>query len=128
MVLSKVAIFISLFVVFVIYSFVVYTNGTDKKIIYSTIEQIQINKGKELFQQYNCTSCHQLYGLGGYLGPDLTTAWSDKHRGEKYMRAFLMAGGKRMPKYNFNENEINYLVSYLRYVDSTAITYKVQEP
>lgn len=126
--MGRIIIFVSLFVVFVIYSFVVYTKGTDKKIIYSSIEQERINKGKEIFQKYNCISCHQLYGLGGYLGPELTTAWSDKHRGEIYMRAFLLAGGSRMPKYNFNENEINSLMSYLQYVDSTAITYKSQYP
>ena len=125
MVLSKVAIFISLFIVFAIYSIVVYTKGTYKYISYSFTEQEQINKGKEIFQKNNCISCHQLYGLGGYLGPELTTAWSDKHRGEAYMKAFLMAGGSRMPNYNFNENEINSLLSYLRYVDSTAITNKV---
>ncbi len=126
--MGKIIVFILLFVAFVIYSFVVYTKGTDKYISYSLAEQTQINKGKDLFQKHNCISCHQLYGLGGYLGPELTTAWSDKHRGEPYMRAFLMAGGSRMPKYNFNEDEINSLLSYLRYVDSTAITYKGQYP
>ena len=39
-----------------------------------------------------------------------------------------MAGGNRMPKYNFNKDEINSIVEYLRYVDSTAITYKGQRP
>lgn len=126
--MGKIIIFISLFVVFVIYSFVVYTKGTDKYISYSLSEQTQINKGKELFQKYNCISCHQLYGLGGYLGPELTTAWSDKHRGGALIKAFLLNGAIRMPKFNFNEDEINSMLSYLRYVDSTATTYKGQDP
>ncbi len=126
--MGRIIIFISLFVVFVIYSFAVYTKGTDKKIIYSSIGQERINKGKEIFQQYNCISCHQLYGLGGYLGPELTTAWSDKHRGAALMKAFLLNGAIRMPKYNFNEYEIKSLLSFLRYVDSTATTYKIQYP
>ena len=126
--MGKIIIFISLFVVFVIYSITVYTKGTEKFIQYSGAEMECINKGKIIFQNRNCISCHQLYGLGGYLGPELTTAWSDKTRGEIYIRAFLMAGGNRMPKYNFNKDEINSIVEYLRYVDSTAITYKGQRP
>jgi nitric oxide reductase subunit C len=122
---GKISIFIGLFILFVIYSFAVYTKGTNCKIKYSETEQQQISNGKEIFQAYNCIACHQLYGLGGYLGTDLTTAWSDKHRGPAYMKAFLMAGGSRMPKYDFKEEEINALIRYLEYVDSTAITYKV---
>lgn len=126
--MGKIIIFISLFIVFVIYSIAVYTNGTEKFIRYSGAELKRINNGKTIFQNLNCISCHQLYGLGGFLGPELTTAWSDKNRGEIYIRTFLMAGGTRMPKYNFTEDEINSLVEYLRYVDSTAITYKGQRP
>jgi nitric oxide reductase subunit C len=122
--LIKIIAFILLFISYIAYTVIVYTEGTVKDEKYSLAEQQQIRKGKELFQKYNCSSCHQLYGLGGYLGPELTTAWSDKHRGKEYMKVFLMAGGQRMPKYNFNEDEINSIISYLRYVDSTASTYK----
>lgn len=120
----KIVVFILLFISYAVYTAVVYTKATARNDNYSIAEQQQINKGKELFQKHNCISCHQLYGLGGYLGPELTTAWSDKHRGEAYMKVFLMAGGQRMPKYNFNDDELNSIVSYLRYVDSTASTYK----
>jgi nitric oxide reductase subunit C len=115
-----------LFVAYSAYSFVVYTRGTDKAISFSDTEQQQIDKGKILFQKHNCIACHQLYGLGGYLGPELTTAWSDKNRGEAYMKAFLQNGAIRMPKFNFTNEEINSLISYLHYVDTTAISYKKQ--
>lgn len=91
------------------------------------VEEEQVAKGKLLFQQYNCTACHQLYGLGGYLGPELTTAYSDTHRGELYMKAFLKNGGTRMPKFNFTNDEINAILSFLKYVDATATTYKRME-
>lgn len=120
----KIVVVILLFASYVAYTAIVYTKGTARNDNYSLAEQIQIRKGKELFQKYNCSSCHQLYGLGGYLGPELTTAWSDRHRGKEYMKVFLLAGGQRMPKYNFNDDEINSIISYLRYVDSTASTYK----
>jgi nitric oxide reductase subunit C len=113
-----------LFLSYVAFTAIVYTKGTDKNEKYSVEEQQQIKRGKELFQKHNCSSCHQLYGLGGYLGPELTTAWSDKHRGKEYMKVLLIAGGPRMPKYNFSEKEINSIIAYLRYVDSTASTYK----
>ena len=120
----KIVAFISLFVAYLLYSIIVYTKGTEKNIVVSPEEQIKIKNGSLLFQQYNCTACHQLYGLGGYLGPELTTAYSDPGRGELYMKAFLKAGGRRMPNYHFTEKEINALISFLKYVDESAITYK----
>lgn len=120
----KIVAFISLFVTYLVYSIVVYTKGTEKNNVISTDELTQIKKGSLLFQQYNCSSCHQLYGLGGYLGPELTTAYSDPARGELFMKAFLKAGGQRMPNFHFSEEDINALISFLKYVDESAITYK----
>jgi nitric oxide reductase subunit C len=120
----KIIAFISLFVTYLVYSVIVYTKGTEKNIVVSAEEQIKIKHGSDLFQQYNCTACHQLYGLGGYLGPELTTAYSDPARGALYMKVFLQAGGPRMPNYHFKDQDINALISFLKYVDTTAITYK----
>ncbi|MBK8357424.1 MAG: hypothetical protein IPL13_19205 [Saprospiraceae bacterium] len=36
----------------------------------------QEDAGKLIWQDYNCNACHQIYGLGGYLGPDLTNVYS----------------------------------------------------
>ena len=120
----KITGFLVLMILYLGYSGLVYTTGTANSLQFSAAELVRINKGKSLFQQYNCIACHQLYGLGGYLGPDLTTAHSDPARGELYMKIFLQAGGARMQKYAFTEEEINSIVSFLKYVDSTAITYK----
>jgi nitric oxide reductase subunit C len=76
--------------------------------------------GKLLYQKYNCTACHQLYGLGGYMGPDLTNMVSSPGKGEMYARAFLQAGTQRMPNFNLLEDEIKSLVAYLKYVDKTG--------
>lgn len=120
----KIAVFGLLFVSFVSYSLLVYTKGTHSRIALDEKTNMMVDQGKQLFQQYNCIACHQLYGLGGFLGPELTTAWSDPARGEMYMRTFLKYGGPRMPNYHFNERQISSLVSFLRYIDSTATTYK----
>ena len=120
----KIVAFISLFVAYLVYSIIVYTKGTEKNIVVTAGEQTRIKNGSDLFQQYNCTACHQLYGLGGYLGPELTTAYSDPNRGEMYMKVFLKAGGPRMPNFHFKDDDVNALISFLKYVDTTAITYK----
>ena len=84
-------------------------------------EEVQ---GKLLFQKHNCTACHQLYGLGGYLGPELTTLMSQQGKGEIYADAILKFGTEKMPNFHLNEMERKQLIAYFKYVDSTAITYK----
>ncbi len=122
--MSKIWIFACLFGLYLLYSFTVYTKGTEQHIPLPATTQLQVNKGKQLFQQYNCVACHQLYGLGGYLGPELTTAYSDPGRGETYMKVFLQSGSRTMPDFHLNNDDVNALISYLKYVDETAVTYK----
>lgn len=74
--------------------------------------------GKLLWQQYNCTACHQLYGLGGFLGPDLTNTYSLK--GPDYIKAFLQSGTVTMPNFHFNEKELNALLGYLKNIDASG--------
>ncbi len=120
----KVRILLILIVSYVCYSFVIYTKGTESPVKLTAVVQQQVSLGKQLYQQYNCSACHQIYGLGGYLGPELTTAYSDKNRGEDYMRALLQAGGSRMPNFHFNSQQIDALIAYLKYVDTTATPIK----
>lgn len=119
--LYKRLFFWTLFVAFCIYTAVVLTNatGTGKGEVSITDEAA---KGKLLYQKYNCTACHQLYGLGGYMGPDLTNFMSTKGKGELIARAFLKSGTQKMPNFNLSDDEINALVAYLNYVDKTGIS------
>src|SRR6185369_4489230 len=57
--------------------------------------------GKLLWQEYNCGACHQVYGLGGYLGPDLTNSYS--RRGSDYIKAFLKGGNQVMPNFHLDD-------------------------
>ena len=79
--------------------------------------------GQNLFQQHNCIACHQFYGLGGYMGPDLTNVTSKYS--PAYARAFLVTGTPRMPNFNLAADEVDALVAYLEFVDSTG-TYPPQ--
>lgn len=110
-------VIISLVSFFALYNYFVYTQ--------TSIEPTRLLsnlalKGEGLYQKNNCTACHQFYGLGGYLGPDLTNVISSPDKGEAYVKAFLNSGIKSMPKFNFNEEEKNAIVQFLREVDETG--------
>jgi nitric oxide reductase subunit C len=81
-------------------------------------ENAAVTEGKLLWQKHNCNACHQVYGLGGYLGPDLTNVHSA--RGPEYIRAFLKGGTATMPNFNLTEEEITYLTVYLKDIDASG--------
>lgn len=111
---AKRIVFFTLVTAYLLYTSFVYTSGTttENPIAGEAIE------GRQLFRDKNCIACHQLYGLGGYMGPDLTNVISTK--GEIYVRAFLENGTQKMPDFNLEEKEVKNLIAYLTYVDSTS--------
>lgn len=106
---------------FFIYSIVIYTVGTrvDKGEKWATEKSKQ---GKLLFQKKNCIACHQIYGLGGFMGPDLTNMISAPGKGPLFAKALLMNGTDRMPNYHLSEAEIDELVEFLTYADKTGVS------
>lgn len=128
-ILYKRLIFFSLLLLFFVYTWVVATSGTaiDKGASYFSEDAA---KGKLLFQEYNCGSCHQLYGLGGYMGPDLTNVISAKGKGEQYARAIISSGTAKMPDFMLSHEQVDQLVSFLRYIDKTGVSpvynYKIE--
>jgi nitric oxide reductase subunit C len=76
--------------------------------------------GMELWQQKNCQSCHQLYGLGGYMGPDLTNAYSAPGKGLAYMRSFIKHGTGKMPNFQLTDKETDDLIQFLSWVDKSG--------
>jgi nitric oxide reductase subunit C len=118
----KLLVFLLLFFIFLTYSFIVYTNGTES--INGTANG-KANEGKMLFQKYNCVACHQIYGLGGYLGPELTTVMMQPGE-ELYVRSVLKYGTVRMPDFHLNENETDALVAFLKYTGSLALNNKTK--
>jgi len=77
-------------------------------------------RGADLWQDSNCVACHQLYGLGGYMGPDLTNVMSHPKKGPVYVKAFLNSGIRLMPKYHFTDEEQDALCQFLVEVDQTG--------
>jgi len=75
-------------------------------------------KGKLLWQRNNCNSCHQIYGLGGYLGPDLTNVYSK--RGPDYIKSFLTTGTVTMPQFPLSPEEKEDIIAFLKDVDASG--------
>lgn len=112
-------IFIILCTMFIIYSFSIYLIplNIDKVV---NFDKKKATAGKIVWQKNNCQNCHQLYGLGGYLGPDLTNVYSSPTKGEKVIRALIKSGVKQMPKFSINEEGISSLIEFLKSVDASG--------
>ena len=104
--------------IFCVYNVNIYLGSTSRSSISFMSESAL--KGEKLWQENNCTACHQLYGLGGYLGPDLTNIISNPLKGRVYAKVFFNSGIKSMPKFNFTEDEKNHLLDFLTHVDSSG--------
>ena len=61
-----------------------------------------------------------MYGLGGYLGPDLTNVYSRSGNNEYYIRAIVKSGVKQMPAFEISEEEMNALLQFLKNVDQSG--------
>ncbi len=119
----KIITAVILLTAFLGYSFMLYSSMP----LQTTSMSPEAARGKELWQQHNCTACHQIYGLGGFLGPDLTNEYSQ--RGPAQIKAFLTVGTATMPAYQMPEPDIIALTAYLRHIDSTGVadprTYRI---
>jgi len=110
----KLLIFFLLCVSFFSYSAVLYFSETPEKEPSGSLAA----EGKLIWQQKNCSACHQLYGLGGHLGPDLTNVYST--RSEAYIRAFLKNGSPVMPDFKLSDQEMKALTAFFKYTNSTG--------
>jgi nitric oxide reductase subunit C len=112
-------IYLSLCVSFLIYSAIIYLKPLREK--YSENSELRnISEGRLVWQKYNCQSCHQLYGLGGYLGPDLTNFMEDSIKGEIILESMLTNGTKQMPAFKLEMKELIELKAFLNVVNSTG--------
>ena len=118
--LKVIHIFLFLCFAFLVYTFNIYLQPLGNE---SSTEKEKINsaKGRLVWQKYNCQACHQFYGLGGYLGPDLTNILSTPGKGEVVVRAIVASGVKQMPAFKLHENEMNELIAFLHAVDKSGM-------
>lgn len=79
-----------------------------------------VRRGREIWDDNNCMGCHTILGEGAYYAPELTKAV--ERRGEPWLRMFLKdpeamyPGRRRMVQYNFTEEEITDVISFLTWI------------
>lgn len=113
---TKRIFFFSYLVLFVAYTGWIYIKSSK----YASMQSQSACEGKVVYQKYNCVSCHQIYGLGGYMGPDLTNVISTEGKGRIYAASFLQNGTNKMPNFKLTKSEIESLLDYLAEVDKTG--------
>jgi hypothetical protein len=55
------------------------------------------------------------------MGPDLTNVISKPDKGADYARSFIENGTPKMPNFGFSTSEIDDLVHFLEFVDSSGV-------
>ncbi len=77
-------------------------------------------RGKHLFDQNNCMGCHTILGEGAYYAPELTKVY--ERRGPEFIKGMIndperfYPGKRRMVKYNMNEQELNDMVAFFKWI------------
>jgi nitric oxide reductase subunit C len=116
-------IFFSLSSLFVLQTFLTWSTSTAVPEGMGTLNE-QALRGRTLFNQFNCTACHQFYGLGGYMGPDLTNVTSEK--GTAFAKALIIHGSATMPALGVSDAQADDLVAYLEAMAASG-TYPIRE-
>ncbi|WP_281232766.1 c-type cytochrome [Flavobacterium gelatinilyticum] len=110
----KVLLFSALCISYFVYSGCIYRDMPHTAGINNNLA----DQGKKIWQENNCIACHQIYQLGGYLGPDLTNTYSLK--GPEYIKAFLKSGTQVMPDFHLSQYEMDALTAYLKEIDKSG--------
>jgi nitric oxide reductase subunit C len=77
-------------------------------------------RGKFLWEENNCMGCHTLLGEGAYYAPELTKVY--ERRGPDFMKAVirnpqgLYPGKRKMVQYDFDDQEIDDLVAFFKWI------------
>ena len=103
---------------YAVYNGFVYTSATNAAMPDDATLKI-VREGKMIFQANNCAACHQIYGLGGYLGPDLTDV-AGRYPNDTYVRSLLTSGNQIMPAYHFSEAQKDALIAYFKHLHNYA--------
>jgi mono/diheme cytochrome c family protein len=77
----------------------------------------ELMEGRRLFETQGCRGCHKLNGVGGSIGPDLTTEGASHRAPEWLERHFLtpnaVSAGSAMPNFHFTKEQARALTYYM---------------
>ena len=91
----------------------VYSDDVDLKLSDDAVE------GRKLFHDGTCQVCHQLWGQGGFLGPDLTNAASRVD--ETRLASLMTVGSGQMPAFNYTDEQVRQMRAFLTEIDRPDI-------
>lgn len=94
-------------------SFLVYLDPLPTESLSSEAAQ-----GRRIWHSRNCQSCHQFYGFGGFLGPDLTNGAS--RFGPQRLERLLTEGSGVMPAFDLSHDEAAAVYEFLKAMDTTG--------
>lgn len=112
-------IFFGLVGLFVMQSAFTWTTATEVSDAHASYNA-SAQRGAQLYRDFNCTACHQFYGLGGYMGPDLTNVVVAQGKGEAYAKGIILSGTQRMPAPGLTPPQADDLVAYLKAAAATG--------
>ncbi len=101
---------------FALQTFLVYSDDTGRDLPPLSEKALE---GRAVWLSNNCQACHQFYGFGGFLGPDLTNASSRLDRAR--LDEVLTSGVAQMPAFHLSDTEISAIEAYLREMNGTGI-------
>lgn len=92
--------------------------GVSLRNLYATPrEDPSIARGKQLYVQYACATCHRIHGKGGAVGPDLSYVGDQRPDREWHVKHFKnpqsVSPGSIMPAFPLSEQELHDLTSYM---------------
>ncbi|GMR13652.1 MAG: hypothetical protein BMS9Abin29_1864 [Gemmatimonadota bacterium] len=90
---------------FAVQTVLVYSDQREEPLSASALE------GRELWHANACQVCHQIYGQGGPLGPDLTNASSRVD--DARLSLLLKEGSGQMPALGFTDEQVAQMAAYL---------------
>lgn len=102
---------------YVLVSAVVYTDFPRRESLPPLTDLEQ--EGLGVWRRYNCQTCHQLYGFGGFLGPDLTNRVVDTAE-DGGLGTILSGGLGKMPALGLNQPEQAAVLEFLRAMNRTG--------
>jgi len=76
-------------------------------------------RGQRVWLDHNCQSCHQIYGFGGFLGPDLTNAI--RSLTDARLDLILTEGAGLMPAFALGADDRSALKQFLVELDRTGV-------
>ncbi len=93
-------------------------------------ESLLVQSGRQVYKEINCAYCHNINGVGGNIGPDLSTVGGELD--EEQLITYLqnphaMVPTTLHPKLQFTEEELEALTAYLLTLGAT-IAYSSEAP